>query len=156
MPPEPGINVISNTPLACLLPFSLSELELALRVMLEYFPSIQKQDNSLELALMDDAAIAALNVEYLSCSGPTNILSFPSGLTGSLGWLALSVETIRREAMLYKQNLAFYTLKMLGHGLAHLFGHEHGEEMDAQSEKAAAAACSCLAALGSTPCLKCS
>lgn len=85
-----------------------------------------------ELVLMRDGEIAALNAAHLGCTGPTNILSFPdSAHDGHLGSLALSVDTLRRECRLYGQNPADYARRLLAHGLAHLCGHDHGPRMDA-------------------------
>jgi probable rRNA maturation factor len=106
------------------------------------------ENTPLELALVSDAEMARLNELYLRCPGPTNILAFPSGEFSlrkaprlkSLGWLALSPFTVRREAMLYAQNLQAYTLRLLAHGFAHLLGYEHGELMRVAGDKAARAA----------------
>ncbi len=81
-----------------------------------------------ELLLTDDAGIAALNCAHLACPGPTNILSFP-GRTGQGGSLALSVEMLRRECLLYGQDASEHLVRLLAHGLAHLNGHDHGPEM---------------------------
>lgn len=84
-----------------------------------------------ELALMHDREIAALNASYLSCAGPTNILSFPASPGDSgLGVLALGLETWRREAWLYGQEAEDHARRLLAHGLAHLLGHDHGRAMD--------------------------
>lgn len=149
--PSPSISVGSSTGLLWMLPFTLHELEKALEAMLAGFEKFGRQAISgsvLELNLVDDVQMAELNHTYLGCAGPTNILSFPApgdekDMTKGiypLGWMALSVETISREAMLYKQELPCYALKMLAHGLAHLLGYEHGEEMDQCADYAATAA----------------
>ncbi len=96
-----------------------------------------------ELLLVSDAAIAALNKNFLDCQGPTNILSFPAeDLAPSLPEnvlqtaiplahsLVLSVDTLRRECLLYGQNYQEHALRLLAHGFAHLTGLDHGPEMD--------------------------
>ena len=84
-----------------------------------------------ELALMHDTEIAALNASYLCCAGPTNILSFPaSPEDAGLGVLALGLETWRREARLYGQEAEEHARRLLAHGLAHLLGYDHGWAMD--------------------------
>ena len=84
-----------------------------------------------ELALMHDTEIAALNASYLCCAGPTNILSFPaSPEDAGLGGLALGLETWRREARLYGQEAEEHARRLLAHGLAHLLGYDHGWAMD--------------------------
>lgn len=151
MLPKPAIFVGSDTALAWMLPFTLSELERTLEIMLAAFAGLGRvagQGSTLELNLVDDVQMAELNLTYLDCAGPTNILAFPAGSFDpaddsglySLGWVAVSVETISREAMLYKQEPGDYALKMLAHGLAHLLGYEHGDEMDKSAESVADAA----------------
>lgn len=91
-----------------------------------------RQVPAVELVLMRDGEIAALNRAHLGCAGPTNILSFPDSADGGhLGSLALSVDTLRREYRLYGQNPAEYARRLLAHGLAHLCGYDHGPLMDA-------------------------
>lgn len=116
-------------------------------------------DMLLDLMLVRDAEIAELNAQHMDCPGPTNILSFPlesvagetlCGSTAcaapeecpagprdagfSLGCLALSVDSVAREALLYGQERGEHCLRLLAHGLGHLFGHDHGEEMDSFCE----------------------
>ncbi|MDR3641536.1 MAG: rRNA maturation RNase YbeY [Humidesulfovibrio sp.] len=93
----------------------------------------------LTLTLLDDAGIAALNAKYLRCQGPTNILSFPEGdpdAPKELGALFLSVETLAREAFLYEQEPGAHLARLLAHGILHLAGYDHGEEMDALTDLA--------------------
>ena len=82
-----------------------------------------------EAHLVDDASISAANWRHLGCMGPTNVLSFPQqgGLPGEL---LLSLDTWRRECLLYGQNLTEHLLRLLAHGMAHLAGLDHGPEMD--------------------------
>ncbi|MDR2051557.1 MAG: rRNA maturation RNase YbeY [Deltaproteobacteria bacterium] len=151
------ISVSASAGIVWLSPFTPAELESSLAVMLERFGEAGAEAGRarLELALLDDGAMAELNMDYLGCAGPTNILSFPPAspfrreeAEPDLGGMALSVETVLREAMLYGQEPAFYTLKTLAHGLAHLLGHVHGEEMDSRAEGAARAALERLRAGG--------
>ena len=48
-----------------------------------------------------------------------------------IGSLALSVDTLRREAFLYGQPVDEHAVRLLAHGLAHLLGYDHGPAMDA-------------------------
>ncbi|MDR2503753.1 MAG: rRNA maturation RNAse YbeY [Deltaproteobacteria bacterium] len=155
-----NISVKSHTALLWLLPFSLSELTCALKIMLTHLPPSGRPvagrvrsprlRPALELALLDDADMAELNISSLHSPGPTNILAFPSA---GLGWMALSVETVLREADIYKEEKSFYALRMLAHGLAHLRGYVHGEEMDELSLRAARAAWDYFKNEGLLPCL---
>lgn len=92
-----------------------------------------------ELTLMDDFDMRALHLSSLGCDGPTNVLSFPAlGETADngdpgTGCLALSVDTLRREAFLYGLGESEYAIRLLAHGLAHLLGYDHGPVMDVLS-----------------------
>ena len=92
-------------------------------------------DAALELVLARDEDVAELNSLHMGCAGPTNVLSFPNGPEESgevrdLGSLVLSVDAVRREALLYGQAPREHCRRLLAHGLAHLIGLDHGEEMD--------------------------
>ena len=85
--------------------------------------------HSLQLHIVCDGQMALLNSAFMGAPGPTNILSFPGG-EGMPGILALSSDTLAREAKLYGQDPAAHALRLLAHGLGHLAGFEHGPEMD--------------------------
>ncbi|MBG3878715.1 rRNA maturation RNase YbeY [Desulfovibrio oxamicus] len=53
-----------------------------------------------------------------------------------LGWLVLSLDTWRRECLLYGQEPVEHALRLLAHGLGHLAGYDHGPEMDAFTDAA--------------------
>ncbi len=100
-----------------------------------------------ELSLVGDAAMAEANARFLGCSGPTNILSFPAASDRDQpALLQLSLDTLRRECLLYKQAPVEHQLRLLAHGTAHLLGHDHGEAMDALEDAAFAAASARLTA----------
>lgn len=118
------------------MPFCSSELEALFAVMLE---KAACPGASVELTLLDDAAMESLHGRSLGCPGPTNILAFPAKNTlhasvntdARIGSLALSVDTLRRECFLYGQDLREHCIRLLAHGLAHLMGYDHGPAMDA-------------------------
>lgn len=88
-----------------------------------------------DLKIVDDAAIAEVNEEFLGCVGPTNVLSFPFSETPDLeknkflGEIVLSVDTLVREAHLYGQQPEEHTVRLFAHALLHLAGYDHGTEM---------------------------
>lgn len=82
----------------------------------------------LEFYLVDDAAIANLNWQFLGCRGPTNILTFP-GNDDLPGSMHLSVTTLVRECVLYYQRPLQHFLRLLAHGLGHMAGYDHSDEM---------------------------
>jgi len=92
-----------------------------------------------ELSIVDDESIAELNRNFLGVSGPTNVLSFPGTHPddpGYIGEIALSAPAAYREAVLYGQDPAAHLARLLAHGLLHLAGFDHGEAMEALTEKA--------------------
>ncbi|OBQ55768.1 rRNA maturation RNase YbeY [Halodesulfovibrio spirochaetisodalis] len=112
-----------------LLPFSSTELT---RVMDAMLAAINQTGKDVEIHLVDDATVADLNASFLQCNGPTNILSFPAtedGSEQSIGWLALSMDTLERECLLYGQDRTEHALRLIAHGLLHLAGYDHSEEM---------------------------
>ena len=88
---------------------------------------------AVELHLVDDAAMSAANRRSMGCQGPTNVLSFPGGCD-SPGTLLFSLDTLRRECLLYGQEPGEHALRLLAHGMAHLCGLDHSEQMDAVSD----------------------
>jgi probable rRNA maturation factor len=144
------IRVLRETRLEPDFPLSRQELVRVVEAILE---SLDLDGAALELTLVDDREIALLNSEFMGCPGPTNILSFPASersesdfgpdpgpdpgaMTEYLGELALSVDTLAREAHLYGQPPLVHLARLLAHGILHLAGHDHGEEMDALTETA--------------------
>lgn len=88
----------------------------------------------LSVALVDDAAIQALNRTYRHKNKPTDVLAFPlqdpvpvglKGLTGLLGDVIVSIDTARRQAGKHRRPLLAELTMLLAHGLLHLLGHDH-------------------------------
>ena len=127
---------IRQKPLNSLLPLGRSELAGLSRALLE---ALGLSGRSFELELLNDAAMARLNQAFLGLPGPTNVLSFPAqGQPDYLGEIALGVETVWRESVLYGQDPRAHFCRMLCHGLLHLSGLDHGPEMEEQGERALA------------------
>ena len=120
---------------AWLLPLDRRELGAALAAMLAACgtASVPCTPPAVELHLVDDAAIGVANRRCLGCTGPTNVLSFPGGCD-SPGTLLFSLDTLHRECLLYGQEPTEHTLRLLAHGMAHLCGLDHGEQMDMASQ----------------------
>ena len=96
---------------------------------------------SVEVRFVDDVEIARLNGEFLNLPGPTNVLSFPSEDSDRpdyLGEIALSVDTLAREAALYGQDPTEHLVRLLAHGLLHLAGYDHGRLMEEMTDMAVA------------------
>jgi probable rRNA maturation factor len=83
------------------------------------------RDGNLNLAVVDDAAIAALHQRYLGDPSPTDVLSF--SLESAPGYLegevAASAETARRAAPEYGWPAQTELLLYFLHGVLHLAGY---------------------------------
>lgn len=111
-----------------------------------------------------DKEIQELNYQFRGINKPTNVLSFPSqennpprlrggGEGGSgggkavyLGDIAISLETVRREAQEQGKEFEHHLTHMIVHGILHLMGYDH--EQDAQAEKMEALEIAILQDLG--------
>ena len=139
------VEIVYETRLDPRFPLSRHELGALTTVILD---ALDLTGNTFSLKLVDDREIARLNQEFLGCTGPTNILSFPADVEGGgsdhaeedsvvfLGELALSVDALGRETDLYGQDPVEHLARLLAHGLLHLAGYDHGEEMYALTDGA--------------------
>ena len=136
------IRVLQRAGFAWQCPFSRRELAAILAAMRQ---ACGMDETPLDLTLADDACISRVNSEFLGCMGPTNILSFspPAGPGPEGGRVAasllLSLDTLERECLLYGQDAAEHTLRLLAHGVAHSGGLDHGPAMDRVQDAAFAA-----------------
>ncbi|OQC20631.1 MAG: Endoribonuclease YbeY [Planctomycetes bacterium ADurb.Bin069] len=80
------------------------------------------------LAVVDDAAIAALNRRFRRARGPTDVLAFPYGedADGVAGEIIVSAETAARAARAFGEPPERELLRYCIHGLLHLCGREDG------------------------------
>ena len=95
---------------------------------------------ALSIAVLDEAAMQALNSAYRDKAAPTNVLSFPferpPGLPsgeqeGFLGDLVLCPAVIEAEARRMKCALSAHWAHIFIHGLLHLYHYDHINEEDA-------------------------
>ena len=75
--------------------------------------------------LADDAAVRRLNSDHRAKAKPTNVLSFPGGMPGHLGDIALALGVVRREARQAGRRAADHFAHLVVHGTLHLAGHDH-------------------------------
>lgn len=117
-------------------PMSRRELTPLLERLMEV---LQLDGRDVEVRLVGDREMAELNLRFLGCFGPTNVLSFPAGEGDEeLGQIVLSVDTLAREVFLYGQNPQEHMVRLLAHAFLHLAGFDHGELMDGLTEMAVA------------------
>ena len=99
----------------------------------------------------DDAHIATLNADFRGKPTPTNVLSWPSEERGaeyagdvpdlpepgapddpeSLGDIAIAWETCAAEAEAAGKPMADHVAHLVVHGLLHLLGYDHIDDIDA-------------------------
>ena len=109
--------------------------------------SLRVQAYSLGLTLTDDATIAELNASWRRKSGPTDVLAFaaleeapplPPASEGEgeadpepleLGDIVISLETADRQAREAGLSLERELLFLASHGLLHLLGWDHPDEV---------------------------
>lgn len=85
---------------------------------------------------MSDKDIRILNRDFRGQDKPTNVLSFPNDEGGYLGDIALSGETIAREAQEQEKPEKDHMTHMILHGFLHLLGYDHVEETEAEEMEA--------------------
>lgn len=93
----------------------------------------EHSDGAVSVLLADDEALRDLNARWRGKDQPTNVLSFPAAdQSQSLGDLALSAETIRREAKEQGKTEEAHCAHLLVHGFLHLLGHDHEDDREAE------------------------
>lgn len=99
-------------------------------------------DGMAAILLTTDGVLAALNRDFRSKEGPTNVLSFPAEEAASLqdgphdvpamlGDIAIAFGVTGAEAAARGVSLADHTTHLVVHGLLHLLGYDHIEENEA-------------------------
>lgn len=88
--------------------------------------------------LTDDAAIHDLNLRFRDRDRPTNVLSFPAAASAAphLGDLVLALGVCAAEAAAQGKSLADHLTHLTVHGVLHLLGRDHVEEVEAEAMEA--------------------
>ena len=86
----------------------------------------------ISVALVGDGEIAALNAQYLSHEGPTDVISFHLHERGEppLGDVYVGVEQAARQAAGYGVGADEEVLRLAVHGTLHVLGYAHPEGDD--------------------------
>lgn len=80
---------------------------------------------AITVLLTDDSEVKRLNSQHRAKVKPTNVLSFPAGVPGQLGDVALALGVVRREAREAGRKTAAHLAHLVAHGALHLAGHDH-------------------------------
>ena len=87
---------------------------------------IGRDDSSATIAFVTDRKSRELNRTFRGIDKPTDVLSFPSGDSGSeLGDIAVSIETAKIQARQNGLSLDREIAQLILHGLLHLCGYDH-------------------------------
>ena len=104
---------------------------------------------SVSILACDDGRISNLNADFRDSTGATNVLSWPSrerapDCPGSspvmpdpsdpndveLGDIAISFDTVQREAAAAGTSIEHHTLHLITHATLHLLGFDHSSDKD--------------------------
>lgn len=125
------VDILARSPLWC-------GREESLAAALAAAAAAENRGGTVSVLLGDDAAIAALNAQFRSKQGPTNVLAFPAmgGEEGFLGDIAMAFETIVEEAQFQGKRFEDHAAHVIVHGFLHLVGYDHLEPEAAESMEA--------------------
>jgi probable rRNA maturation factor len=90
------------------------------------------RDAEVSLTVLDDAAIAELNEQYLAHEGPTDVLSFALYEEGEpvTGDVYIGFQQAQRQAESAGIDLHNELVRLAVHGTLHVLGWEHPEDGD--------------------------
>ena len=89
---------------------------------------------TVEVAIITNARMRALNARFRGVSKPTDVLSFPdadvssgrkSSVINCLGGIAIAIDVARRQASERRHTLTTEVRILALHGLLHLLGYDH-------------------------------
>jgi probable rRNA maturation factor len=86
------------------------------------------EEAEISITFLADAAIAALNAEWLDREGPTDVISFGLGSAPLVADIYVSVETARRNAARFRVEPHEELLRLVVHGVLHAAGYDHPED----------------------------
>lgn len=87
----------------------------------------------LSLVFIGDTTSAKLNKKYRNKEGPTNILSFP--YTENNGEIFIDLRLVKKQAPNFNKSYKNFLGLLLIHGMLHLKGYDHGEDMEKLENK---------------------
>jgi probable rRNA maturation factor len=94
------------------------------------------EDSELVVRVVGIEESSALNHQYRKKKGPTNVLSFSYEKSHAVplttfGDLVICAPVVEKEAAEQKKSLDAHWAHMIVHGILHLLGYDHVEEIDA-------------------------
>ncbi|NQT30548.1 MAG: rRNA maturation RNase YbeY [Candidatus Saganbacteria bacterium] len=89
----------------------------------------EKIKSKINLALVNDKEIRRLNKKFRKKDKATDVLSFLMDEDGILGDIAISVETVKKNAKRFGVSCRREKKRLVVHGVLHLLGYTHGRKM---------------------------
>ena len=86
------------------------------------------EEASINVALVDDKAIHAINKEFLQHDYPTDIITFSLEEDRIDGELYISIDTALRQAAEYNVSLTNELMRLAAHGVLHLVGYDDAND----------------------------
>lgn len=95
--------------------------------------ALLEQAKELTVVFLNSSEMKKINNQFRKKNKPTDILSFASGDSLSLGELLLCIDVLKKQAASQKHSLKHEITYMLIHGFLHLLGYDH--ELSLKEEK---------------------
>lgn len=123
---------------------SLSELGFPSHAQMQAWAASAYQaspDTYVSLKIVDESESQQLNTEFRGKDKPTNVLSFPMQMPEGvalpiLGDLAICASVVACEAEQQGKELHAHWAHMLVHGMLHLQGYDHIDDVEAEEMEA--------------------
>ena len=94
---------------------------------------LECENQELSVLLANDRKIRTLNKQYRGQDRATDVLSFSYGDEEEAGDIVISPEVIYENAVRYGEDFLDELLKIIIHGILHIFGYDHeGDEEEAR------------------------
>ena len=94
---------------------------------------LDHQSSEVSVRIVGEEEITSLNAQYRGLENATNVLSFPAGMSveevAFLGDIVICSKVVKLESELYGRGFTDRYAHMLIHGLLHLLGYDHMDEV---------------------------
>jgi len=111
------------------------------RLFYNFIRTVSIKDIQINFLFIDDKEMIKYNYQYFNKKKPTDVIAF-SMIEGKsiknnsvLGDVVISVETAKRNAVLYKHSIEKEILLYVIHGILHLMGYEHTSDNSLMRKK---------------------
>ncbi len=111
-----------------------------LKALAENILDKEKQRGEMSIVLGDDELLCELNKKFLNKDEPTDVLAFP---LGDVGEVIVSVDMAERYAKEDGKSLLEELGILISHGILHILGYKHSEDMRKKEVEYAKIMCQC-------------